>query len=123
MPPFANLFRLRKRFSHHSPEEGIKMKKSDLPVCKPSPTYVTREELDALARVVGVALAGAELARNRAGFPDGTIAHHLARAVGEDAADRVMLKKLVKAFDAYIGAHHAAERRRTIDRGSAYHRV
>jgi hypothetical protein len=121
MPPFANLFRLRKRFSHHSPKEGItKMKKS---VSEPSPTYVTREELDALVRVIGLALAGVELAHNRASYADGTIATQLERIECEDAAERAALKKIAKAFDARIEANRAAEHRRMRERGSAYQQM
>jgi hypothetical protein len=123
MPPFANLFRLRKRFSHHSPtKEGTKMKKS-MPVSKPSPTYVTHEELDALVRTVGVVLAAAELAHRRAGFADGDIAYQLESIVSEDAAERAALKKITRAFDARIEANRAAEHRRMRERGSAYQHV
>lgn len=99
------------------------MKKSDSPVSKPSPTYVTREELDALTKVVGIALARVELAHQRAGYADGTISHQLARAeraADPSAAEHAALKAIIKAFDRTIDQHRAVEQRRERDRGSAY---
>jgi hypothetical protein len=90
---------------------------------KAGAALVSREEFEALARMVGVTLGAIELARNRTGFADGTIAYQLVRAVGEDAAERAALKAITKAFDGHIEAHRAADRRRHIDQGNAYYRV
>lgn len=96
------------------------MNKSD------SPTYVTRAELDALIRVVGVALASAQLAHARAGYADGTVDAQLAlaeRAPDLGAHERAALEAIIKAFSGAIDQHYATERRRAHDRGNAYHRL
>jgi hypothetical protein len=124
--PFANLFRSRKRFSHVTPpKEDLKMKKPESPGSE-SPTYVTREELDALTRVVGLALARIELAHRRTGYADGNVAAQLETAEREGsmpAAERAVLRRIIKSFDATLSKHLAAERQRASERGNAYHRI
>lgn len=88
-----------------------------------SPTYVTREELDALVRVIGLALASVELAHNRAGFADGKIASQLGDIECQDAAERAALKKITRAFDTRIEAHRVAEQRLARARGDAYYQI
>lgn len=96
------------------------------PVDSPTPTYVTRDEFDALTRTVGAVLAATELAHSRAGYSDGHISTQLElaeRVPGMATAERAALKAITKSFDATMAAHHAAERQRTHERGNAYHRV
>jgi hypothetical protein len=98
-----------------------------------APTCVTREEFDALAKkvaalpsVVGAALARVELASHRPGYADGTISYQLGlaeRSAGMPAAERAAFKQIIKAFDATVSQHHAAESRRDKERGDAYFRV
>ena len=114
MPPFANLFRARRRFSHISPpKDGRKMKN-----VAESPTYVTREELDALTRVFGIALARVHLAHSRTGYADGNIATQLEiaeRYPSLPTPERAAFKSIIKAFEQAMEQHHAAERRRAAD--------
>lgn len=90
-----------------------------------SPTYVTREELDALTRVIGIALAGVELAHARSGYADGSVAAQLEMAtrVEMPAPVRATLRSVTKAFDSMMAQHNAAERQRDHERGNAYHRI
>ncbi len=90
-----------------------------------SPLYVTREELDALTRVIGIALAGVELARARSGFADGTVAAQLEMVARVElpAPERTALKVLSRAFDSTITKHNLAENQRAHERGNAYHRI
>jgi hypothetical protein len=108
-------FRSKKRFSNPSPiKQAVKMKKAESP-SSDSPTYVTRDELYALTKVVGLALARVELAHARSGFADGNVATQLEiaeRSPTLPAAERAALKRIMKAFDAALSEHHAAERRR-----------
>ena len=93
------------------------MKKSESPSAE-SPTYVTRDELYALTKVVGITLARVELARGRSGFADGNVGTQLEiaeRSPTLPAAERAALKRIMKAFDAALDQHHAAERRRAAE--------
>ena len=122
MPPFANLFRSRKRFNN---QENRKVNTPESPVAE-SPTYVTRDEFDALTRVVGVALARVDLAHARSGYPDGTVGAQLAaaeRSPNLPAPERSVLKRLMKAFGTTMDQYHALERQRATERGNAYHRI
>jgi hypothetical protein len=117
--PFANLFRARKRLSHGH-KEADKMKNCKSAAGSP---YVTRDELDALTRVVGIALARVQLAHERTGFADGRVATQLAVASREPMpeAQRIALERIVEAFESAIEKHHAAERRNSRTRGHAYY--
>ena len=90
-----------------------------------SPTYVTRDEFDALVNTVGVVLAGAELAHRRAGYVDGTVDFQLARAEQEmkGSTERALLARIAKSFERAISAQRHAEIRRAAERGQAYQQI
>jgi hypothetical protein len=117
--PFANLLRARKRFTNAP--EGHKMKKFDS-----EPTYVTHAELDALSNVVGIALARVQLAQERTGFADGSVATQLElaeRVPDLAAAERTALQRIIKAFSSAIEQQHSADRRHAHQRGNAYYQA
>jgi hypothetical protein len=81
---------------------------------------VTREEIDAVIRVVGTVLALTERAHDRQGYADGKISHQLEYAERHEmpTLERSTLKQIVQAFEAAMNDANSADQRRARERGN-----